>query len=84
MITLLTNQFIVEKQTIVITGFIIQNIILHPFISANIYLYLIDEEDNQYPRNIILTGDDYSNWGSDDHYLTSYISDNILTILGKI
>ena len=84
MMTPLTNNYVVEKQPIVIIGFIIQNIILYPFISANIYLHLIDMEDTQYPRNIILTGDDYSNWGSDDEYLTTFIIDNIVDILGKI
>ena len=51
-----------------------------PKTNARIMLVLEDISGVNYNRTFILSGTDYTNWGTDDSYLDTYISTNISTI----
>ena len=53
---------------------------LVPKTSARIQLLLEDISGIRYSKAFALSGIDYANWGADDSYLDTYISNNIANI----
>ena len=53
---------------------------LVPKTSARIQVLLEDTSGIRYSKAFTLSGIDYTNWGADDSYLDTYISNNIANI----
>ena len=60
-----------------IVSFTVISVLIELFKSASININMFSSTGTTYPRNFILFGDDYTNWDSNDYYLTNYISENI-------
>ncbi len=63
-----------------IISFEILTVSVQLYTSATVYLMLIDENGNNYPRCTTLTGDAYAAWAADDCYICTYIATNIQAI----
>lgn len=46
-------------------------------ISASFLVYLFNDQNLIATRNFTMTGDDYANWGSDDQYVYTWITDQL-------
>ena len=57
------------------------SVIVKLFRSVEINLIFVSDTDKSYERKIILCDELYTQWGSDDDYLTNYINDNLQTII---
>jgi hypothetical protein len=62
----------------VMSKFTIQRVDIHLKQSANITIDLIDNNGNYAGTEyLVMSGDDYSNWGSDDDYLINWVKNNL-------
>lgn len=83
-INILTVPYVSNKTTTTtIVSFEIKNVWVVPFTSASIYLVFTDDAGSTYPRTMVLTGDDYVSWSSDDNYLSTYCNEIIHTIFNS-
>jgi hypothetical protein len=58
-----------------ISQFEIQGVAVVPFTQATIMVFCYDASGNIVStKNITMTGSDYSSWGANDAYLTSYVA----------
>ena len=75
-----------QVTTKVICGFTIQNIELVLFNSARITVKLLDENENMIDLNFLLmAGEDYTNWGTDDNYIFNFVATSLgFTIINQI
>ena len=80
--TILKNSYTSSISTTIVS-FSVISVLVEIFVSASININLISSTGVMYPKNIILDGDDYKNWGTSDYYLTEYISKNIETIFNN-
>lgn len=46
---------------------------------ATLYVYLKNDDDVVLGEHIMIEGDDYANWGSDDGYVINYVKNYITT-----
>ena len=66
---------------IIIKSYYIVSVIVKLFRSVEINLIFVSDIDKSYERQIILCDELYTQWGSDDDYLTNYIKNNLETII---
>ena len=66
---------------IIIKSYYIVSVIVKLFMSVEINIIFVSDIDKSYERQIILCDELYTQWGSDDDYLTNYIKNNLETII---
>ena len=70
---------IIVTTTKTITSFEIIEVIVQLDVNAKLHVYLKNGDEILYAENILLTGADYDNWGSDDSYIVNFITNYITT-----
>ena len=68
----LDNPIEIIKKNI-ITKFKIEKIDVKPFSNCKVYISLIDENGLFNAFNIEMSSEEYSAWGSDDHYVVNLV-----------
>lgn len=68
---------IVETTVKTYTKFFVKNVTVNINSSATIIILLYPVEGDIVSRVIEMTGDDYTNWGSDDNYLIQFIKNKL-------
>ena len=82
--TTLTTSYTSTTTTVVqLVRYTIHDVNLVPKTNARITVLLEDISGIKYYRPFTISGTDYANWGTDDSYLDTYISNNISTIFSS-
>ena len=71
-------QPITVTTTNIMTKISIRRITINLNTSANIMVDLFDDNDRFIQmKNLTLSGEDYSNWGTDDNYIIEWVKQNL-------
>lgn len=72
---MLTNPLVLARSDITLLSYLVLNIEVVPSTKAILQVVFIDENGEKYGRRIILEGEEYLKWGSDDTYLETVINE---------
>ena len=76
----LENPILITPQTFNITYYSVTNVYVELYKSVTLQITFYDNQNIPYNKIICLKNSDYLGWGSDDSYLTNYITENITSI----
>ena len=76
----LQNPILITPPTFTIVSYSVTNVFVELYKSVTLQITFFDDQNISYNKIICLKNNDYLGWGSDDSYLTNYISQNITSI----
>ena len=76
----LQNSIIIIPKTFNIISYSVTNVYVQLYTSVTLQITFFDDQNIPYNKIICLKNSDYLGWGSDDSYLTNYITENITSI----
>ena len=77
------NQTITTNKIYNIVHYDVSGVMIHLHESASVCIVFTCDDGNQMYREVVLEGDDYTNWGEDDDYINEYIVKNIISIISN-
>ena len=66
-----------------IVHFDVSGVMVYLHERATVNVAFTCDDGNKLYRDVVLEGDDYTNWGNDDNYINEYIALNINSILSN-
>ena len=76
----LQNSILITPKTFNLISYSVTNVFVQLYKSVTLQITFFDDQNISYNKIICLKNNDYLGWGSDDSYLTNYITQNITTI----
>ena len=76
----LQNPILITPKTFNLISYSVTNVFVQLYKSVTLQITFFDDQNISYNKIICLKNSDYLGWGSDDSYLTNYISQNITSI----
>ena len=76
----LQNSILITPKTFNIISYSVTNVFVQLYTSVTLQITFFDDQNIPYNKIICLKNNDYLSWGSDDSYLTNYITQNITSI----
>ena len=76
----LQNSILITPKTFTIISYSVTNVFVQLYKSVTLQITFFDDQNISYNKIICLKNNDYLGWGSDDSYLTNYITQNITSI----
>ena len=76
----LQNSILITPKSFNLIYYSVTNVYVELYKSVTIQVSFYDDQNLTYNKIICLKNNDYLRWGSDDSYLTNYITQNITTI----
>ena len=76
----LQQPIIITSKTFNIISYSVTNVYVELYKSVTLQILFYDDQNISYNKISCLKNSDYLGWGSDDSYLTNYITQNITSI----
>ena len=76
-------QTITSTKNFSIVHFDVSGVMVFLHQRASVCVVFTCDDGNQLYREVVLEGDDYTNWGNNDNYINEYIALNINSIISN-
>ena len=76
----LQNSILITPKSFNLISYSVTNVFVQLYTSVTLQITFYDDKNISHNKIICLKNNDYLGWGSDDSYLTNYITQNITSI----